>query len=632
MTADVPRPRFDAGRVGVGLGLALGLALIAFSSGGYFPTGWAWGALVSLVVVAALLVLGTAVQPSSLGLVSLGGLGGFAVWTWLALLWSDDAAATTLEGQRVLLYVSAFAALLIVVRRATVPLILAATFTAIFLASGYGLLTRLFPERLGVYDPVAAYRLEEPLTYWNALGVFAVMGALLGLGFATRAQTLAARALSAATLPLLFATVYFTFSRGAWIAGAVGLTAAVALDPRRLQLLAGALVLAAPSALAVLISSQQEALTRTDVLDASEASHDGQRLAVYLILLAGASALAAVLFWLSGRAVAPSRQARLLFVGLLVFVAVATLLAVFVRYGGPVSLAQKGYDSFTTTSGETPVNLNRRLFTFSGSYRSELWHAAWEDYEANPVLGSGPGTYEQYWNAHRPIQHKVRDAHSLYLEVLAELGPIGLALLLVALGAPLVAGALARGSPLIPAAFAAYAAYLVHAGVDWDWEMGAVTLAALAVAGALVAAADRREGPSFLSPRLRAGGIVAALLLSVVAFVGVVGSSALAASDRALAKGKYGEASSQARKASDWWWWSPDPWRQLGDVAAEQGDTAAARDYYRKAIAKDGGDWKLWYDLATVTTGEESRQALAEATRLNRYASSDVDEAGNVPR
>ena len=632
MTADLRRPRFDAGRVGVGLGLALGLALIAFSSGGYFSTGWAWGALVSLVVVAALLVLGTALRPSPLGLVSLGGLAGFGVWTWLALLWSDDAAATALEGQRVLLYVSAFAALLIVVRRATVPVVLAATFTAIFLASAYGLLTKLFPERLGVYDPVAAHRLEEPLTYWNALGVFAVMGALLGLGFATRAQTLPVRVVSAASLPLLFATVYFTFSRGAWIAGAVGLAAAIAVDPRRLQLLAGALVLAAPSSLAVLISSQQEALTRTDVLDPSDASHDGQRLAVYLLLLAGASALTGALFWRAGRAVAPSRQARLLFAGVLAFAAAAALLAVFVRYGGPVTLAQKGYDSFTTTSGETPVNLNRRLFTFSGSYRSELWHAAWQDYEANPLLGSGPGTYEQYWNAHRPIQHKVRDAHSLYLEVLAELGPVGLALLLVALGAPLVAGAVARGSPLVPAAFAAYAAYLAHASVDWDWEMGAVTLAALAVAAALVAAADRRESPPLLSLRLRAGGVIAALLLLVVAFVGVVGSSALAASDRALAKGKYGEASSQARKASDWWWWSPDPWRQLGDVAAEQGDNEAARDNYRKAIAKDESDWRLWYDLSTVTTGEESRQALAEATRLNRYASSDFDEVGDVPR
>ena len=631
ITADAPRARFDAGRIGVGLGLTLGLALIAFASGGYFPTAWAWGALVSLVLLAALLVLGTALRPSGLGLASLGGLAGLAAWTWLALLWSDDRSATILEGQRALLYVSAFAALLAVVRRATVALVLAATFTAIFLAAGYGLLTRLFPERLGVFDPVATYRLEEPLTYWNALGVFAVMGALLALGFATRAQTLAARTLSAATLPLLFSTVYFTFSRGAWIAGAIGLAAAVAVDPRRLQLLAGGLVLAAPSALAVLLSSHQDALTRTDA-PLTAASDDGHRLAVYLLVLAGASALAGALFWVAGRGAAPSRQARMLFAGALVGVAVAALLVVFVRYGGPVTLAEKGYDAFTTTSDENPVDLQERLFTFSGSYRAELWEEAWRDYEENPVLGSGPGTYEQYWNEHRPIQHKVRDAHSLYLEVLAESGPLGLALLLLALGAPLVAAVRARGTPLVPAALAAYAAYLVHAGVDWDWEMAAVTLAALAIAAALLAAADPRDDPAPLSPRVRAGGVVAALLLTVVAFVGVVGASALASSERAFTKGDYEEARSQARKASDWWWWSPEPWRHLGDVAAEQGETAAAEEHYREAISKDDGDWRLWYDLSTVTTGEESRRALAEALARNRYAGSDFDEVGDVPR
>jgi tetratricopeptide (TPR) repeat protein len=631
MTADAPRVRFDAGRAGVGLGLALGLALIAFASGGYFATSWAWGALVSLVLLAVLLLLGTAVRPSALGLASLGGLAGLAAWTWLALLWSDDTAATMLEGQRALLYLSAFAALLAVVRRATVPLVLSATFTAIFLAAGYGLLTRLFPRRIGVYDPVATYRLEEPLTYWNALGVFAIMGALLALGFATRSQTLLARALSAATLPLLFATVYFTFSRGAWIAGAIGLAVAIGVDPRRLQLLAGSLVLAAPSALAVLLSSRADALTRSDALE-SAAEDDGRRLAVYLVLLAASSALAGALFWLAGRGVAPSRQARLLFAGVLVFGAVAALLAVFVRYGDPITLAEKGYDSFTTTSRENPVNLNRRLLSFSGSYRAELWNVAWRDYEDHPLLGAGPGTYEEYWNEHRPIQHKVRDAHSLYLETLAELGPIGLLLVIMVFGAPLVAAVVARGSPLVPAALAAYAAYLVHAGVDWDWEMGAVTLAALAVAAGLIAAADRRDNPPLLSPRVRAGGVAAALLLSVVAFVGVVGSSALAASERELAKGKYDEAHSQARKASRWWRWSPEPWRLLGDVAAERGDTAAAADYYRKAISKDSGDWKLWYDLSTVTTGAESQRALAEARRRNRYASSDLEEAGNVPR
>jgi len=327
--------------------------------------------------------------------------------------------------------------------------------------------------------------------------------------------------------------------------------------------------------------------------------------------------------------VTPPRQARIAFGGAAALVLVIGLLGVFVHYGGPVELVRKGYDSFTTTSNAPTVNLNKRLFTFSGSYRAELWHAAWHDYKAHPVLGSGPGTYEWYWDEHRPIQHKVRDAHNLYLEVLAELGPLGLLLLIVALGTPLVAGFRARGHPLVPLALAAFVAFLVHAAVDWDWEMSAVTLAALACAAALLTAATSRSTP-ILSSRLRAAGVGASLLLAVVAFVGVVGASALAASDRALTKGDYAKAASQAHKASRWWRWSPDPWRELGDIAVARNDSAAARTYYRKAISQDDTDWKLWYDLSTVSNGTESNRALAKAVRLNRYARSDF-EAGDVP-
>ena len=105
MTATAPRARRHAGALGVCVGAALGLLLISFASGGYFPTAWAWGALLALVFVAAALVLGNVVRPSRLALVSLGGLTGFGVWTWLALLWSSNPAATVLEGLRVLFYV-----------------------------------------------------------------------------------------------------------------------------------------------------------------------------------------------------------------------------------------------------------------------------------------------------------------------------------------------------------------------------------------------------------------------------------------------------------------------------------------------------------------------------------------------
>jgi len=55
-------------------------------------------------------------------------------------------------------------------------------------------------------------------------------------------------------------------------------------------------------------------------------------------------------------------------------------------------------------------------------------------------------------------------------------------------GVPVYAAFKARRHPLVPAAFGAYVAYLVHAGVDWDWEMTAVTLTALFIGASIVAA------------------------------------------------------------------------------------------------------------------------------------------------
>ena len=629
LTAAAPRFHWDARRVGAGVGAALGLALVAFASGGYFPTAWTWAALIALVFVAAVLGLGVATRPSGLALVSLGGLAGFGAWTWLAIVWSEDPAATVLEGLRVLMYVSVFTAILLVLRREGVPLLLAATLAAIFLASGYGLLTRLFPERLGSFDPVAAYRLEEPLTYWNAAGLFAAMGALLALGFAARAETVAARAVASATLPVFLATLYFTFSRGAWIAGAVGLAVAVAIDPGRLQLLLTGLVLAIPSGLAVLLSYHQEALTRLDA-PVSAASHEGHRLAVYILLLAVAAGAR------GGRPLArrTARDASAPGASRLRGRRGARFRRRARSEPSSTTAARPSSSARATTPSRRPPTTPRSTST-SASSRSRGATA--------PSSGTRPGTTTRRIGFSAPAPGRTsRTGTSIARSSTRcgtrttstsrcspRLGPLGLLLLILALGTPFIAAFRARGHPLVPLALAAFVAFLVHAAVDWDWEMSAVTLAALACAAAVLTAAGSRSTP-ILSPRVRAVGVGASLLLAVLAFVGVVGASALAASDRALTKGDYAKAASQAHKASSWWRWSPDPWRELGDIAVARNDSAAARTYYRKAISKDDTDWKLWYDLSTVSNGAESNRALAKAVRLNRYARSDF-EAGDVP-
>jgi tetratricopeptide (TPR) repeat protein len=529
-----------------------------------------------------------------------------------------------LEGQRALLYLAVAGALVLVARDIDVSALLGGVLLGIFLPAGYALATRLFPDRLGVFEPTGGYRLSDPF-YWNALGLFAALGAALAFGFAARARTVPVRALAAAAIPLLLCTTYFTFSRGAWLSLAVGVVAAVAVDPRRLQLLAAGLVLVPVSGLAVWLASQQDALTRTDApLDA--ATREGHRLALYLLLIAGLSALVAAAFALAEQRVRLPRAVPLAFAGALAAGVVVALVVVFARYGGPVTIADEAWDSFSTTPApQAQPDLRERLFTFQGSYRVELWEAAADDWEENRLLGSGPGTYEHYWNEHRPFAHIVRDAHSLYAETLAELGAVGLALLLVALGVPLVAVFRTRGNPLVPAALAAYVAFLVHAGVDWDWEFPAVTLAGLACGLAIVAAAGRREEALLPTPvRWAAAGT--ALALTVVAFVGLVGASALTASEEAAEKGRWEEAEDEARKAERWWPWSPEPWTRRGEAQLGAGNSEAASASFRRAVAKDREDWELWYDVYAATEGTESARALAEVRRLNPYFRINLEE------
>jgi O-antigen ligase len=127
--------------------------------------------------------------------------------------------------------------------------------------------------------------------------------------------------------------------------------------------------------------------------------------------------------------------------------------------------------------------------------RAWYWHVAWAQARDTPLVGRGAGTFELAWLEQQPIGASVRDAHSLYLETLADLGLVGLALLVLALAPPLLAA-----SPRTAAAAGAYAAFLLHAGADWDWEMPAVTIAGLLCGVALLHSAYARAGPVHYGP------------------------------------------------------------------------------------------------------------------------------------
>jgi hypothetical protein len=209
----------------------------------------------------------------------------------------------------------------------------------------------------------------------------------------------------------------------------------------------------------------------------------------------------------------------------------------------------------------------------------------------------------------------VRDAHSFYVEVLGELGIIGLFLVVAVFAVPLAAAAKARHSPVFPGAFGAYSAYLLHTGIDWDWELTGVTLVAL-ISGICLLSAGRPERAG--APRsLRLVAVPMALVLSALAFTSVLGNVPLGRSREALDASRLTKAAAEARTARRWAPWSSEPLRLLGEAQLATGNTTQAHRSFLAGLDRDPVNWELWVDLALASSGAEKRFALDHARRLN---------------
>ena len=509
---------------------------VALDNGGFDATSWGWSTLLPLVIVGTALAVGQAKAPNGLARAFLGLLGAFAAWTWLSAAWSNDVSASVLDAERLLLYLSAVAAFLLLDRSQATRFLLG-LLAAISLVGVWALSLRAFGGP-GSYDVAsvsadATRRLAAPLGYSNALGLLAAIGIVLAVGLAVRLR----RPFAAAPVFVLAPTLYFTYSRGAWLALAAGGIAALGLAVPR--------------------------LSRRTMLGVA-----------IVVICAGAIAL--------------------------------------VRVGGPGGAIRE----FSHAAPSVKADRSRRLFSLSGSSRAQYWHVAWRDYQQHPWLGSGAGSFQREWLRSRPADLPVLDAHSLYLEILAELGPVGLGLLAALLALPFAAGLISRKQPLAAPAFGGYVAYLVHAAQDWDWELPAVTLAGLGCAVALLILAGR-EPRRPLGRRARVAGIGAAVLLALVALAALAGNQTLAAASVSLDADEPVRAARDARWAKRLVPWSPEPWRLHGEALLSQGDLDGARRDFQSALRKDSSDWDSWVDLALVTRGEAQRRAVEQAHRLN---------------
>jgi O-antigen ligase len=388
-------------------------------------------------------------------------------------------------------YAAVVLAFVVLARRHSSRLLFWATYAGIAVLMVYALAHYLFGPR--TYVPFEGYLLSDPLGYANAAGILGAMGVLLSTGAAADSTSKWVRVAAAATVPLLALAVELSGSRASWLALAIGLAATTALHRSPRSLMRSLAAVAAPTALAVWAGHY----SRLGTLDSvSSPQLSGKFLALAALGCAVVSGAVASRLPPPNSRSSPHKR-RLAFAS-----------AVIVALVGVVAVASAG------------VTEPRSLY----------YHVAWREYLGHPLLGSGAGTFARYWLHWGDVGTwgGALDAHSLYLETLAELGPIGLCLLVGFLLYPLRRTIEHRSLPFVPAAAGASIAFLVHAGLDWDWEVPAVVVAGLACA-AVVAFAEPEESedePSRTLPgAVRFAALAAALLAGAAAIAGARSST-----------------------------------------------------------------------------------------------------------
>jgi hypothetical protein len=473
---------------------------LAFAAGG-FNEGARDVALAAcgvLLLLAALLVP-RPLPPAGPARWALAGLALLTAWTALSERWAPLADAAWATAERDVLYLAALTTAVLVLRgrreaRLAEPVLAAGALVVV----GYGLLGRLLPDVVHALPSLSAGgRLDQPLTYWNAMGALAAIGIVLCVrmaGDATRPRAL--RCAAAAGAAPLAAGLYLTFSRGGLAACAAGLVVVLALSPTWTQL--RAMVVAAEAGILAVELSAASPAVRT-----LQGDHRAQQGALVLAGLLVVMALAAVVQrWACGlEAGARPRRAHLPLPPRHGWIAAALVAAMLVA---PVAVAAR---SDGAGAADPQFGSNTSRLASADSPRYEYWRVALDAFARHPAQGVGAGGFAVEWLRGRHAAQPAQDAHSLPIETLAELGLAGgAALALLVAGIALAARRVQRADPALAAGpIAALAAYAFHASIDWDWEMPALSLVAIALAGALLArsavsSASSATAPSTTSP------------------------------------------------------------------------------------------------------------------------------------
>lgn len=619
----------------------LGFALpfyLALRGGGYEPVlrDQVGIALWWIVIVGVIVGVLPSARPSRAQLIALSALAAFAAWSGLGALWSQSSEATVVEFSRLSAYTAVLALAILAVRAGVFRHLLAGAAAAIAAVALVALLSRLHPAWFPGANETARLlsgarsRLNYPIDYWNGLAAMIAMGFPLLLHFAGSARRLIFRALSAGALPTMLGALYLTFSRGGWVELAVAMLVLLALSPARLWRVA-TLVLAAGGGALLIAAIEQRPAIANGMVGTAAANHGGDELiAVAVLVFAGVTLLHAALSLLERHANPPALLSALARPRAWPWaVAAIAAIAAFLIAGGPHLLSHLWHDFRNPVSASPPAHAGAvgHLASLSGEGRYQYWSSSLAAFATNPLGGIGAGTWGLWWAAHGSIYSYVINAHSLYFEVLAVTGLVGLLLLLATFGAGAfgVARRWRSGSPerraRLAAAVAALAAFCTAAIFDWVWQIPALPAVALLVmGGALARPRNRpaRAASSAISRRARAGWLALALAGVAVIAVPMASAVSLRESQAQALSGRLPTALQDARAAGKWQPYGSEPHLQQALVLEQERRFAAAAAQARAATEAAPTDWSIWLVLSRIEAERgRARPAVAAFDRAH---------------
>lgn len=425
--------------------LFVALVYAAVDHGGFFRTGFRVVVLLILAaVVLSLLGLPASARDLSAPLLAVSAL---ALWYLVSAVVADDVAGAA---PAVELLVS-MAAVLVVVRRATPRerelILYGILFVGLIVAiSGWvGLVWRRTP--LAIQDTCCGgiWRAASTITYANGAAAFLTMCVLVALALLARARR---------TRPLLLVVFVLllglsaTLSRGGWLGLLIGLVVLAALDGVRAFLRGWPAFVGAAVAAAALLP----------VLSLAHGRH---------IALACAG----------------------LVIGALITVMPAIWVAVAMAV---LALGVAGVPGARHSVHDNWETIGRGRFTTSSPDRARAVDAAFRLARQHRVTGVGPGHVDLVWespNPSFPDQMHGRYAHNEYVQVLAETGDVGFAVLVCGMAATGIAVWRRRRRPKPMAAagcIAALVALGVHSATDYLWHIPVIPLTAAVLVAALL--------------------------------------------------------------------------------------------------------------------------------------------------